>query len=220
MERARVPEAVTVGPSLVLPGVAPVGRRRHENGGRPRDRRLPSGRLDQHRPAVRRAQPSQREVLRAEVVDAGLQPGELAADQVEIDVVERARVRGRAEVHLPAGVALLLRDARGEEEDPRQGGEIGSLRGLLVGACLLLGDPRERLQRRDLERGVFGGQRKRLERRIDLEGERLILEVQVVGVPMQALLGVLGGVVIRAGGGTGPLGHDPSDGKPATSSRS
>ena len=73
----------------------------------------------------RTAQATQREIVGPEVIDAGSQTGEDAGDEVEIDVVERARVGVRSEEHLAARVALALRDPRREEENTRERGEIG-----------------------------------------------------------------------------------------------
>ena len=62
------------------------------------------------------AQPAQREVVRAEVVDAGVEVGQLAAHDVEVDVVERAGAGGGAVEDLAAGIRPAPQHAGREVE--------------------------------------------------------------------------------------------------------
>ena len=88
---AGVPEGVAIGSGSVAEGVPPEGAGHDQ-----RDRRLRKARLtaacgDERGAHIARAQLAQTVVLRGVVVDARGQVGEIAAHEVELEVVARAR---------------------------------------------------------------------------------------------------------------------------------
>ena len=117
VERSTVPEDMAVGSFSVLPGVAPVGRGARDDDRRPSQRRLDAGSLDERASVVTDTQPPKRGVVRAEVVDARWKIREVTAGEIEVDVVESARVRCRPEGDVAAGGAPDLRDPGRVVED-------------------------------------------------------------------------------------------------------
>ena len=201
-DRAAVPEAVAVGPRLVLPAVAPerAGEEDERRGGG--GRRLPSRRADDGLAVVAGAEPSQREVVRPEVVDARVEVGKRPAHEVEIDVVERARAGGRPVEHLAARIGRAAEHARTEVE------EAGERRAVepwsRAGGRARVGDRGERGPRRGRDVARQGD---RLEVRIDLERPRHDVPVEEVRACAHALERVLGALVVAARGGRVRAGH-------------
>src|SRR5262249_59648572 len=114
-KRARVPEEVPEGARPVLPGVPPVDGGQDQGRGRIPDEIAPGGAGRERRALIARPQSAQREITRAEVVDAGLEPRDLPGDDVDLGLVEGAGRGRRAEVdRLTARVNLSLREARRE----------------------------------------------------------------------------------------------------------
>src|SRR2546422_2601960 len=161
-----VPEEVAVATRLILPRVPPVDRGEKNRRRAPGDR-LVGDRVGEECPHVARAEASQREVARAEVVEPGLEPVDPAHGDIGLGLVERARRRGGAKEDLTApGVRLLLgHPCRVVEER----GEVGQ--GHARGGPL--GSGREGGEGVDRERVDLARQRERREIRVDLEGKRL-----------------------------------------------
>src|SRR5439155_22958772 len=196
VERSSVPEGMAVGSVLVLPGVAPVRRGARDEGRRLSQRRLAAGSLDDRASVITDTQAPKREVVRAEVVNARWQIREVTAGEIEIDVVESARVRCRPEVDVAAGGALDLRDPGRVVEDT---GERLEARHLLGWLGLSTGQRRDRAERGDGSGLEPTRERDRLEIAVELERDRLVGPVEVVRVRAQPLLGVLRPLVIAAG---------------------
>jgi hypothetical protein len=73
-----------------------------------------AGGLDQDTAIVSGAQPAQAELGRGKVIDASLKVGEFAANQIELDFIERSRARGRAKIDFAARVLSLPGNACGK----------------------------------------------------------------------------------------------------------
>jgi hypothetical protein len=187
---------MAVGSLLVLPGVAAVRRGARDNDRRLGQRGLDAGSDDERASVVTDTQAPKCEVVRAEVVDARWQIREVTAGEIEVDVVESARVRCRPEVDVAAGGALDLRDPGRVVEDA---GERLETRHLLGWLGLSPDQRRDRAERRDGSGLELTRERDRLEIAVELERDRLVVPVEVVRARAQPLLGVLRSLVIAAG---------------------
>ncbi len=107
-ERPVVPAEMAVGAGLIFPGVAPVGAGANDGEWRVCDRRFPAGGFDEDAPIVSRAQPAQAELGRSKVIDAGRQVRKVAANQIQLDFVERSRASCRAKVTASRSGAALV----------------------------------------------------------------------------------------------------------------
>jgi hypothetical protein len=133
------------------------------------------------------------------VIHAGGEPGEVAGDEVEVDVVERAGVRVGAERDLSARIALVLRDPGRKREDASDGREVGNPLG--PSCCRRRADGcRDRLERRQLASREAPRKRGRLQIPVDLERQRLVVPVEKVAARANAPLAVLGRLVVVEGG--------------------
>ena len=195
VERSTVPKGMAVGSLSVLPGVAPVRRGARNDDRRLSQRRLDAGSLDERASVVTDTQAPKREVVRAKVVDARWKIREVTAGEIEVDVVESARVRCRPEVDVAAGGALDLRDPGRVVEDA---GERLETRHLLGWLGLSPDQRRDGAERRDGSGLELTRERDRLEIAVELERDRLVVPVEVVRVRAQPLLGVLRPLVIAA----------------------
>jgi hypothetical protein len=206
VQRARVPEAMPVGSRLVLPGVAPVRRGARDDHRCAGQIGISPRRLDEDRAIVALAQSAQREVVRVEVIHPGGQTRELARDEVEVDVMERAGVRVGAEQDLSSRIALPLRDPRRQIEDAGQRGEVWSP--LAVATRRRGGHGwRDRLERWTVVAWKALRKWDRLQVSVDLERQRLVRPVEEVAARVNAALAVLGGLVILEGGRGVSVGH-------------
>src|SRR5437773_2529988 len=138
------------------------------------------------------AEPSRREVARAEVMDTRRQPLPRPRHDVHLRLVERAgRGRGAEEDLAAAGIRLPLRHARHviEEGGERGEGEPGRRRGALAA------DRRQRRRRQhvDLARQVQSG-----DVRVDLEWKWLVLPVELMAAGPHGIGRVRGEVVVAA----------------------
>ena len=95
---ACVPEGVPVGAFPVAPCVAPERARHRQHDGCGGDCRFLPGRLDERGAEVACAYPAQGVVDGAVVVDACREVGEVGADEIQLEVVERAGAACRAVV--------------------------------------------------------------------------------------------------------------------------
>src|SRR5207249_7745023 len=66
------------------------------------------------------AQPSESEVGRTKVIDSRLQIRQVAADDIQLELIQRAGAGGRAKVNCFVPILLDLCDAGGEVEDARE----------------------------------------------------------------------------------------------------
>ena len=196
MERSSVPEGVAVGSLSVLPGVAPVCGGARDDDRRPSQRRLAAGGLDERASVVTDTQAPKGEVVHPEVVDARWKIRDVTAGEIEVDVVESARVRCRPEVDAAAGRAPDLRDPGRVVEDA---GERPETRHLLGGLDLSRDRRRDGMERRDGSGLELARERDRLEIAVELEGDRLVVPVEVVRARAQPLLRVLRPLVIACG---------------------
>ena len=163
---------------------------------------LIGGSFDQHAAMVSGAQSAQAELGRGEVIDAGLEPGEIAADQIEFDFVERSSAGGGAKVDFAAGIFSVPGDAGREVE---QLGDRCQIRRALRFAGNDFGDGGEG---GDSGLAEFCRQGRGLQRGINLERDGLVVEVQRMLIVADAGVGVLGGVVVVQGDfGIAVIGH-------------
>src|SRR5260370_13087045 len=98
---------MAVGAGLILPGIAPVGASADDGERRVSDGRFAAGGLDQYAAIVSGTQLAQAKLGGSEVVDAGLKLGEVAAAEVELDLVERSGAGGDAKIDLAARIFSL-----------------------------------------------------------------------------------------------------------------
>ena len=117
--RSRVPEEMTIAARLVLPRVSPVDGGQHDGGGGSRDAVVCRA-LGEGRPYVAVAQPAQREIAGAEVIEPTGQSVHRAGRHVDLGLVERARRRRRPEQHLAPGIGSLPGHASAVIEERRQ----------------------------------------------------------------------------------------------------
>src|SRR5262249_10341314 len=110
-----IPEAMAVGPGLVLPRGAPE-RGTAYDGSRGVLERAICGRATEDGAIVARPQPAQGKIVRPKVVDARGQLVQCSTDQVQVNVIQCAGARGGAKKHLAAQELLSLRDASAEIE--------------------------------------------------------------------------------------------------------
>src|SRR5439155_17326910 len=87
--------------------------------------------LNKRASVVTDTQAPKREVVRAEMVDARRKIREVTAGEIEVDVVESARVRCRPEIDVAAGGAPDLRDPGRVVEDAGERPETRHLLGWL-----------------------------------------------------------------------------------------
>src|SRR5687767_822678 len=187
---------MAVGSLSVLPGVVPVRRGAREDDRRLSQRRLDARSLDERTSVVADTQPPKRKIVHAEVVEAHWKIREVTAGEIEIDVVQSARVRCRPEVDVAAGGAPDLRDPGRVVEDA---GERLEIRHLLGWPGLSRDQPRDGMERGDGSGLELTRERDRLEIAVELEGDRLVVPVEVMRVRAQPLLRVLRPLVIPAG---------------------
>jgi hypothetical protein len=79
--------------------------------------RLTASGLKQGAAIISGAQPAQAELRGSEVIDTGFQAGQVAANQIELNLVERPGAGGSSKVNFATGVFPPTGDARGKVED-------------------------------------------------------------------------------------------------------
>ena len=144
----------------------------------------------------------QHEVAGSEVVDSRGQTVQVAADHVELDLIERSRAGSRPKQDVTPGVGLSLGDAGAAIEKPRQV--------LQVGDRLGRGGRIRRQQRRQGREFRFlplVRQGNAVHIGIDLEGLGPVGPVQGMGTEPDTVVGVLGLLVIAQGGSGITVGH-------------
>ncbi len=102
---------MAVGAVLILPGVTPVGASADDGQRSVSDRGFGGCGLNQDAAIVSGAQAAQAEFGGGEVIDARFEVGEIAANQIELDLVERSGAGGGAKVDLAAGIFSVPGDA-------------------------------------------------------------------------------------------------------------
>src|SRR5229473_2781438 len=146
------------------------------------------------------------------MIDAGLQAAQLAENQIQLNLVERPGAGGRAKINFAPGIFPPSRDARGKVQQLRHRLQIWTCVGLGRNS---LSDCRKR---RHPALAHFARQVHRLQRRINLERQRLVAPVHEMRVAADAGVGVLGGVVIVPGSvGIAVVSHARDD--PSSQSR-
>ena len=126
-----------------------------------------------------------------EVIHPRFQTLQVATDQVQIDVIERPGAGGRAKEDLPARIFPAPGNAGGEKKHFRQRFQLGNRVNISLAAA-----GRDGCKRSQPRRGEMLRQRQRLELGIDFKGDRLGFPVEVMRVAVDALVGVLGPVMI------------------------
>src|SRR5215217_7411561 len=165
----RIPVDVAIGAGLVAPGVAPEGARPDRDEGSGSDRRLPPGCRDDGCPIVSRAQPAQAVIVCRVLIDARLQPGQLTADEIELEVIPRAGCAGGAELELtPGRTPPALEQAVRAETEPGNRVQVRDR-----ARRLELASGRYGIERGKVRCGEFSWQWYRVERRVDLVRQRL-----------------------------------------------
>ena len=201
---AVVPAEVAVGAVLILPGVAPVGGGADDGQWGVSDGGLRGRGFDQDAAIVSGAKLAQAEFGGGKVIDAGFEVGEVPADQVELDLVQCSRAGSGAKVDFASRIFSVPGDAGREVE------ELGDCLEIRGGRGLWGNDFGNGGKGCDSGLADFGGQRRRIECRVDLEGDRLVAKVQGMLVGADADVGVLGGVVIgQRGVEILVIGHEP-----------
>jgi len=193
-QSAVVPAEMTVGAGLIFPGVAPVGAGANDTKRGVGDGGFTASGFEEDAAIISGSQAAQAELGRGEVIDASIQVSEAPANEIELDFVERSSAGGGAKVDFAAGMAPLAGDAGGEIEELGHSFQIRRCIGMGGDA---FGDAGEGS---DAGLPHFAGQAHRLERRINLERERLIGPVHEMGVSADAGVGMFGGVVIGPSG--------------------
>ena len=129
------------------------------------------------------------------MIDAGLQVGQLAAYEIQLEFIQSSRAGRGSEIDLSAaGVCSFIRDACREVENAR---EIRERRNMLAFSCnLSYGYCR---QRRNARLVGVSRQRNRIDSRIDFQRQRMIRPVEIVTVAVNALVGMLGLAVVVPG---------------------
>ena len=195
--RPGVPERVAEGAIPVLPGVSPPRRGRDDRQRSLGDGVVPArGREDAS--VVALTEDVERESAGVDVVDAGREissrfasPGvtgrvglEVATDEIEVDVIERAGGRGGPEEQRAAAPFDLLRDPGCVVRERRGSLAVGAAIAGRIAVGRRLGDRR---QRRLLWRANPIGKRDRRQARIHLVRRRFVVEVQAVATLANAL---------------------------------
>src|SRR5207245_7418979 len=193
-ESTVVPTEVAVSARLIFPGVAPVSAGANDSEWRVCDRRFSAGGFKERAPIISGAQPAQAELSGGKVVDAGLQVAQVAANQIQLDFVQRSSAGRRAKVEFTPGIAPLSRNAAGEIEQLGYSFQIRSSAG--EGGDTF-GNGREC---GDAGLVHLGGQAHGLERGINLKRQRLVGPVHEMRVGADAGVRMFGCVVISPGG--------------------
>src|SRR6266851_5636991 len=111
------------------------------------------------------------------MVEAGLEPLDLAGRKINLDRIERARRRRRAKMVVLTADPLAAREAIGAKENPRQIHQVErSIWRIRVRRRI----PGERGKRRHGRQRQIARQRQRTRSRIDLVGHRPVLPVEIM----------------------------------------
>ena len=191
---AVVPAEVAIGSRAIFPRVAPIGARADNDERRVCHRWIAGRGVDQNLTIVPRAELAQSKLCGAEVVDACRKIRKIAADQVELDFVQRARASCSTEESLSARKFLALGDARREEQQLRDC--VEARQNLFLGSDAWGGDGGECCHAGLLK--VFREARY-FEGRVDLEEKRLVFPVEKVRMHPEAQVRMLGAIVIFPG---------------------
>src|SRR6266851_5719725 len=127
------------------------------------------------------------------MIDAGPQAPQLAANQIKLNFVERPSAGRSPKINFAPGISPPSSDARGKVQQLRDHLQIRRRIGLGRNS---LSDCRKR---RDPALAYFAWQAHRLQRRINLERQGLVVPVHEMGVAADAVEGMFGGVVIVPG---------------------
>ena len=193
-ESAVVPAEMAIAAGLILPGVAPVDAGANDGEWRVGDGGFAGGGFDEDATIVSGAQSAQAELGGGEVIDAGIEVSEGTANEIELDLVERAGAGGGAKVEFTARIFSLAGDAGGEVEE--LGHRLQIRRGIGVGRDA----SRHGREGGDAGLAQFGGQAQEFERGINLERQRLVGPVHEMEVAADTSARMFGGFVIGPSG--------------------
>src|SRR6202030_2320168 len=113
---AVVPAKMAVGAGLIFPGVAPVGASANDSERGVGDGRFAAGGFEEYAAIISGAQFAEAEFCRGEMIGTGIEAGQVAANEIELDFVERSGAAERAKVDFAASIVSLAGDAGGEIE--------------------------------------------------------------------------------------------------------
>src|SRR5260370_12753045 len=112
-EGAVIPTEMPVGANLIFPSVAPVRAGAKDGNRGMKYRCFSASGLAQNSAIIAGAQFAQGKIRGRKLVDAGFQPGNIATNYIELDLVECAGACCGAEVDLAASILPMPSDARG-----------------------------------------------------------------------------------------------------------
>ncbi len=127
------------------------------------------------------------------MIDAGIQAAQLAANQIQLNFVECPGAGRSAKINFAPGIFPPSSDARGKVQQLSDRFQIRTRVGLGGNS---LSNCRKR---RDPALAHFARQAHRLQRRINLERQRLVVPVHEMRVGADAGVGMFGDVVIVPG---------------------
>ncbi len=190
-----VPAEMTIGARTILPCVAPIDSCIGDDERGLGYSRFVRSRVDDDLSKVACSQLPQPELRCAEVVHARGQIGQVLANQVQFNLIERPRAGRCAEERLTPGKFFTAGYPRREKE---------KLRNIIQRWQFLAFGPhpgaRDRRQRGHSGLAKILRQPIHFEGRINFEEKRLILPIQKMGMNSNAEVGMLGAVVIFPGG--------------------
>src|SRR2546430_15612323 len=108
---------MAVATSLILPGVAPVGAGANDGERGVGDGGFAAGGCKEDAAIISCAQQAEAEFGGGEGIDAGIEVSEGTANEIELDLIERAGAGGGAKGEFTARMFSLSGDCRGEGEE-------------------------------------------------------------------------------------------------------
>src|SRR6266852_7052094 len=115
-ESAVVPAEMAVGAGLIFPGVAPAGAGANDGERGVGDGGFAAGGFEEDTTVISWAQEAEAEFGGGEVIDAGIEVSEGTANEIELDLIERAGAGGGAKKDFASGILSLAGEACGEVE--------------------------------------------------------------------------------------------------------
>src|SRR5580692_2344882 len=105
---------MTIRAGLILPRVAPIRASTNDAQCRVSDRGFTRGSCNQGSAVITGAKLAQSKLSGRKVIDTSLQVGQLATDQIELNLVKRSRACRRAKIELAPRIFSFARDPRGQ----------------------------------------------------------------------------------------------------------
>src|SRR5712664_803934 len=103
-----------IGARLIFPCIAPVRASTNDGERRVRDGRFTTRSCKQGAAVIPCAQLAQAKLCRTEMIDAGLLAAQLAANQIQLNFVERPSAGRSPKINFTAGIFPSSRNARGK----------------------------------------------------------------------------------------------------------